>query len=147
MSMTTARQIADYFLSKSRPEVGDTITHLKLQKLCYYAQGFHLALYDTPFFNEEIQAWDHGPVVVDLYKEFKKYNADPIPPVNPEKAASGLDERDRKLLDDVWLEYGQFSAWKLRALSHSEPPWKDAYPNGVITNEAMKEFFKTQVTV
>ncbi len=143
--MATARQVADYFLSKSRPEVGDVITHLKLQKLCYYAQGFHLALYDTPFFDDEIRAWDHGPVVPALYRAFRDRGADPIPSTDPAVAAQPFDTRDRQLLDDVWTEYGQFSAWKLRALTHSEPPWKDAHPDGIITQEAMKKFFKTQV--
>ena len=117
MSMTTARHVADYFLAKARPEVGDVITHLKLQKLCYYTQGFHLALFGTPLFNDKIEAWDHGPVVSDLYQDFKSYNANPIPPVDPKVAAEGFNKEDMEFLDDIWLEYGQFSAWKLRTLS------------------------------
>ncbi len=48
-------------------EAGDVITQLKLQKLMYIAQGIHLALYDAPLFKEEIEAWQHGPVVRELY--------------------------------------------------------------------------------
>nr|WP_293017994.1 type II toxin-antitoxin system antitoxin SocA domain-containing protein [Moorena sp. SIO3I8] len=36
---------------------------MKLQKLLYYAQSLHLALYDQPLFDEEIQAWRSGSCV------------------------------------------------------------------------------------
>lgn len=48
--------VANYFLVLVDREVGDTITQLKLQKLIYFAQGVHLALFNKPFFEEEIEA-------------------------------------------------------------------------------------------
>ena len=66
-------QAAKYFLAQASEDAGDLISNLKLQKLVYYAQGFHLALYDEPLFLEAIEAWTHGPVVPDLYRHYKKY--------------------------------------------------------------------------
>ena len=66
--MHTVDQIANYFLSLSDPEIGDGISNLKLQKLCYYAQGFYLAQHDTPLFEDTIEAWQHGPVSVSNVK-------------------------------------------------------------------------------
>ena len=55
--MATALQIADWFAGAIDREAGDSITHLKLQKLVYYAQAWFLALNDKPLFEEEMQAW------------------------------------------------------------------------------------------
>ena len=54
--------IADKIIaaSSSQAEVGDVMTNLKLQKLLYYMQGFHLAVFDTPLFDEDIEAWQYG---------------------------------------------------------------------------------------
>ncbi len=34
-------------------------SHLKLQKLLYYIQGFHLARFDNPIIDEDFEAWVH----------------------------------------------------------------------------------------
>jgi uncharacterized phage-associated protein len=146
MAKPTARDVACYFLSLVDPNEGESISPLKLQKLVYYAQGFHLALYGKVLFAEQIEAWRYGPVVPALYKEFKDLKDEPIPPVE------GFDPKvftpeQRKLLDDVYETYGQFSAWKLRDMTHEEAPWRDANERGggVISSPAMREFFKTRL--
>ena len=58
-----AIDIAKKIICKTDVEHGDTLSNLKLQKLLYYMQGFHLAFFDEPFFNESIEAWTYGPVV------------------------------------------------------------------------------------
>ena len=138
--MATIFDVADYFLAKTDPELGDLMTHLKLQKLVYYAQGFHLALYDKPLFRESIEAWEHGPVCPDLYTRYKKLKAKPIPPTKslPE-AAKSFNKKQRELLDDVYTVYGCFAAWYLRQISHQDTAWHNAYPSGVISHTAMKE--------
>jgi uncharacterized phage-associated protein len=50
--MLNCDDVAKYFLAQASEDAGDLISNLKLQKLVYYAQGFHLALYDTPLFPE-----------------------------------------------------------------------------------------------
>jgi len=146
--MASALEIAKYFLSLGDEEAGDTISNLKLQKLLYYAQGFHLAIFGSPLFEDEIEAWTHGPVVPSVYHEFKTYGGNTIP------AQAGLDLADisdetRALLDEVYNVYGQFSAWKLRNMTHEEEPWKHAYdsmPAGTISKDSMKEYFSTLVS-
>ena len=69
--MLSCDDAAKYFLAQVSEDAGDLISNLKLQKLLYYAQGFHLALYDQPLFPEAIEAWTHGPVVPDLYRHYK----------------------------------------------------------------------------
>ncbi len=55
-----------------------SLTPMKLQKLVYYAQGWHLALKKTALVFEQIEAWEYGPVVVSLYHEFKGFGNRPI---------------------------------------------------------------------
>ena len=146
--MLSAREVADYFLALVDDEAGDSLSNLKLQKLVYYAQGFRLALVGLPLFDDPIEAWEHGPVVPSLYHAFKQHRAESIP--RPE---DGIDlERYppevKELLDEVYSVFGQFSATKLRNMTHSEPPWREAYgrcPSSIISHESMAEFFKTQV--
>jgi len=143
--MFSCHDIANYFLAQVNEDVGDLISNLKLQKLMYYAQGFHLALNDAPLFPEEIEAWIHGPVVPILYHACKKYGSGAIPsPVDTDFPI--YPEETRELLDEIYSVFGQFSAWKLRNMTHEEPPWKDAIDEiRIITHESMKEYFKTQI--
>ena len=64
----TSHQVADFFLANRDDE--DGLTHLKLQKLCYYAQVFHLALIGRRLFDEQLLAWDHGPVTRSIWDRF-----------------------------------------------------------------------------
>lgn len=140
----TCYDVANYFLSKIDEEAGDAISNLKLQKLVYYAQGFSLALLHRPLFNDTIVAWQHGPVVVDLYRKYKGYGSNGIPaPKDVDFDKFSADEKN--LLDNVYDVYGQFSAWKLRNMTHEEAPWKTTPINGVISHDALLNFFNTRI--
>jgi len=54
--------VANYFLLRTNVPAGDVMTHLKLQKLCYFAQAFNLVNHDCGMFKDTFQAWSHGPV-------------------------------------------------------------------------------------
>lgn len=145
--MLTAKDVAEYFLASSGDEGQDLISNLKLQKLVYYAQGVNLALYDEPLFHEEIEAWMHGPVVPSLYHDYKVNGDKAIePPTDIDYTK--YSQQEREVLDEVYSFFGQFSAWKLRNMTHEERPWKEANENGcgVITHSAMREYFKTVVS-
>ncbi len=143
-----AQDVADYFLTLVDDEAGDSLSNLKLQKLVYYAQGFHLALTGEPLFDEPIEAWEHGPAVPALYHKLKQYGSASIPP-----PANGVDvarysEDVRDLLDEVYRVYGQFSASKLRNMTHAEPPWIEAHnisASTVISHESLRNYFRTLV--
>jgi len=144
--MFKAKDIATYFLSLSEPDAGDVLTHLKLQKLCYYAQGFSIAINDTPLFDDPIEAWDHGPVVPSLYHEFKKYGSGALPVLQAEFGVN-YDDNTKELLNEIYNIYGQFSAWKLRNMTHEESPWIDAFKSDdpLISHDALKDYFKEQL--
>jgi len=139
----TAQDVADYFLVSVDEPSGDNISNLKLQKLVYYAQGFHLAMNDgRPLFDDPIVAWEHGPVVPSLYRLYKDYGADAIPPPDSFDA-SKFDRETIELLDEVNRVYGQFSPLKLRDMTREEPPWMLTPPNCEIPQKSMQDYFRT----
>lgn len=147
--MIPARKVAKFFLSKVDEDAGDGISNLKLQKLVYYAQAFHLAMYDEPLFAEQIEAWEHGPVVPELYRQYKEHGSGNIPDPDDFDPAE-YDARSTDLLNEVYDVFGQYSAWKLRNMTHQERPWVEAFEDGarsrIIPEATMREFYKAYVT-
>ena len=152
----TAKQVADYFLNlvNKGEESGEVFTNLKMQKLAYYTQGLALAILGRPMFKEGIEAWPHGPVVPDLFREYKNSGIKGSQPVTPPPqdycARDHFDKEEIKVLDEVFDVYGQFSAWRLCDMAHLEPPWQDAWRGGkghgaAITHESLKRYFSTQL--
>lgn len=64
--MASVFDVAVAILEKSGP-----MTAMKLQKLVYYCQAWHLVWEDKPMFPERIEAWASGPIVPDLYAAHK----------------------------------------------------------------------------
>lgn len=106
-------------LQEFEPEL---ITHLRLQKLLYYVQAWHLAACDAPIFDEPIQAWIHGPVAVQAYPAFADFGSDPIPPHRASNA-DALSHTERGFIQSVWGHYKQYSATQLCSMTHSEDPF------------------------
>lgn len=129
---------------------GSKMSAMKLQKLVYYSQAWSLAWDDKPLFPEEIQAWVHGPVVRELYRNHQgKYMVDPSD--FPTGDAGRLEAGDIETIDSVLASYGNMSAAQLSALTHAELPWKQArqgldtgdpgtFP---ITHESMRSYYSS----
>ena len=139
-----AIDIAKKIVCRTDVEHGDSMTNLKLQKLLYYMQGFHLAFFGTPFFEDSIEAWTYGPVVPVVFQEFKKYKKRDINPENY-KDSLVLTADEQQMFDMVYLEYNKFSAVALMNMTHTEGPWKGHDIGDVITNDELRDFFLTQI--
>lgn len=127
------------------PNGGERLTNLKLQKLLYYQQGFHLAFFGTPLFAEDVEAWMYGPVVPAVDDEYSAYGSSALPEV---KEPVSLSENEEELFNEVYDAYREFSAIGLMNRTHSERPWLDAVPHDrgtVISQESMMSYFKTQI--
>ena len=46
------------------------ISTMKLHKICYFIQGWHMAICDKPMFTEGFEAWKYGPVSAELEEIF-----------------------------------------------------------------------------
>lgn len=146
MALTTASKIADYLLCLSAKH-GDLLTPLKLQKLVYYADAWHLALRDNALIEEDFEAWVHGPVVRNLYYRFKEYKWKPI---TENIELPKLPLSICKYLHDFYAFFGKFTAIELEQMTHQETPWIearkglsiDAECTNCISKETMKHFYK-----
>lgn len=114
-----AIDVADYILGQLGP-----LSAMKLQKLVYYSQAWHLVWKDNPLFDEEVQAWVNGPVVPALYELHKGLF----------KLSSGFFQGNPSCIDPDSIDvinrvlkfYGDKDAQWLSALTHMEDPWKSA---------------------
>jgi uncharacterized phage-associated protein len=151
--MLTADDITDYLLSKEIKMNGKGITNLDVQKILYFAQGWHLAITGERLFEEELRAWVHGPVVPEIYFRLAQYEKYPIPVTevrgNPMR---DLPEAVRAFLDQVWTKYSTFRTGKLVELTHEQAPWRNAR-GGLeaqqksempLSTADMMEFFRTR---
>ena len=147
MKKINANDIAKWFLLRVDRDSGGCITHLKLQKLLYYAQAWYLANYKKPLFQEDFQAWSHGPVCAAIWTKYKKYTWEAIP--SP-KTGPRLEKKIKNYLESVWKAYGEISAKNLEKLTHSEDPWKNVRGNlpfeakctTIISKESMKNYYR-----
>jgi len=140
--MFSVFDVANEFLSIN------SVSHKKLQKLCYYAQGWNLGLLGTELFNEEIQAWIHGPVCPTLYNKYRGYGYEEI----PKEESNNTDENFKRSIGQIYRIYEDLDGDDLEAKTHNEFPWKNARHglqswescNREITKLSMKLYFKEE---
>jgi len=124
-AIITIDQLADYLIWKSL-EGNDSLNLLKLQKLAYYSQAWHLALEKSPLVAEKFQAWVHGPVSRTLFDRFGSNGL--YDTVTTEKLTKGFEPASLpasaiEFINSVLEEYGKFSGSQLEAMTHREDPW------------------------
>lgn len=129
--MANAFDVAKYILEQN----GD-MTVMKLQKLVYYSQSWHLVWNEEPLFENEIQAWANGPVTVELYNAHRgtfRINSDSI----LRGDSSNLNAAETESIDNVLEFYGDKSAQWLSDLTHMEDPWKNARERACVEEGAI----------
>lgn len=137
----TVFEVANWFLHKK------ALTHKQLQKLCYYAQAWHLALLNRPLFKETFQAWIHGPVCPQLYAFYACYGWKPIEKLKGN--APKFHDDSIQVLKAVYRTYSKLTGAQLEALTHSELPWQIARSNippyepseNIISTDVMGKFY------
>jgi uncharacterized phage-associated protein len=135
------------------------MSHLKLQKLVYYVEAWHLAYFGESIMDDEFEAWMHGPVSQKIWYKFKDFefplhNILTVKAVEAPKIIADFESKlisDQKdLISDVLQEYADKSAYYLECLTHSELPWVEAR-NGCppdmkcsnkISKKTMRNFYR-----
>lgn len=152
--MYSSLAIAYAFVQKGIDD-GNPVTQMKLQKLVYFANGIHLAQYGEPLIKENFESWDYGPVIPQIYQQFKIYGSSPIDDTslffvfNPSAKnvldLAVLDENAKETISVTWKSLKDISAITLSAWTHKKgSPWEKHYQNGIIPNDEIKEYFKTE---
>ena len=117
--------VANYFLTKSEA------TPKKLQKLVYYAYSWFIAInnenendINSILFDEQPEAWLHGPVFRSLYNKYRQYSWHEV-----EKVANVIEFENDEIapfLDKIYDTYSKFNADELEYMTHHELPWRNA---------------------
>jgi uncharacterized phage-associated protein len=144
VAVVTVHDVAAGLLSRL-----GSMTTMKLQKLVYYCQAWHLARYGEPLFPDDVQAWREGPVVPRLYAQHRKQYM----VVDWQWGdASEINGTAAEILDWVATRYGGFSAERLSRMTHNEVPWRiarrddpeSATSTEVIPHDLIKSYYGRQ---
>lgn len=72
-AMDVANYLIEYFVKQDKP-----IVNLLLIKILYYLQADFLRQTKEPLFEDTIEKWGYGPMIPNVYSDFKSYGAAPI---------------------------------------------------------------------
>lgn len=106
-----------------------------------------MALHDgEPLFEEDFEAWVHGPVIPNIFRHYRDYKWAPINNVACQRVADSH-------LQEVWRVYGKFRAFELERMTHSEDPWRaargnlppDASSHELISKESMRAYYSARL--
>ena len=152
--------ISRYIINYSNAE-GYGCSNFKLQKLLYFIQAYFLISKEhEPCFNEKIEAWDIGPIVPEVYKEFRQYGSADIPLIKTYVIMKGdnIWDSERKVFDESIIScrkkaminvvvdmFKDYSATEMMDVTFAQLPWRNAYSpyrNEEIATIAIYEYFK-----
>lgn len=136
-----AKVVASYFIKKANRlgdenadfEGNNDLTNLKLQKILYFAQAEHLKEFSKVLFKDEIEAWQYGPVVKNIYEWLRECGAFVITEMDVELCDTDNIPKDtKKFLDKIWDKYNKISAWGLVQKTHKPgSAWSKTYCDGL----------------
>lgn len=135
-----ALEVAEYIIERYHQR-HKPISNLKLQKILYFVQAQYIVKFGTPCFENIMQAWDHGPVVPDVYHEYRGYGNTNIPSFGGKRFYFEQDEQ--QTLDATIDHASEYAASQLVEIARNQSPWMDAYERAdkMITPESIKKFF------
>ena len=141
------RAVANFVLDFCEAR-GRGITNLSLQKIVYFCHVWSLIELDRPLLKHQFEAWQYGPVLQYLYRDFKPFGDDPItsratgidPETGRKRVVGYVFERQTEaLLTNVVDFYSRLSASELVRLSHVRGgPWDTVWNHEGRINPGMK---------
>lgn len=135
--MITACDLAKYITQQR-----GSMSAMKLQKLVYYTHAWHLVATDGDrLLSDPIEAWEHGPVVRDLW--YRHRGKTTVTADDLDGDPDQVSPQVREVVAAVLASYGDCSAAQLRASTHREAPWREAATSGqaVIGDDSMFIFY------
>lgn len=156
--MYNVLDIAIYTINYSH-EKSASITNLKLQKILYYTQAAFLVEKGMRCFEAAIMAWAFGPVIPEVYQEYKRYGREEIPTqrsreelcfnekkfgiirkkIEIEKEIKGID---KEIIDNVIEAYADIrDPFELVRKTHEEDPWVNASKNEEISCDIIEKYY------
>ena len=148
--------LAGYVLAKIK-----IANHLKIQKMVYYVEAWHLAIFEESIITDEFEAWVHGPVSRVLWEKLKPYSflykdvqlSEASAQKYIDKLEKAVSKDQSELINDVINEYGDKTAYHLENLTHNELPWVEARKGvdasemctNIISKKTMLKYYKSRL--
>lgn len=122
----SSKAVANHFIGLALRGGIPHLTPMKLQRLLYLAQVFHLRRSGSPLILDIFQKWETGPALPSIYHALKHLGANAIGcelmiPSPDGKILKPMvhdsDQAALRLLDQIALRYGAFSGPELSAIA------------------------------
>lgn len=142
--MYNAVEVAEYVIRYCKQH-RYFVSNLKLQKILYFIQANFLVELQKSCFCEEIEAWDFGPVIPEVYKAYRMFGNASIPYLEKSEIFQSISEKDKKYMDEIIEKCSEYSTSELVAITHRQTPWMEAYQkyyHNIISKEAIRDYFK-----
>ena len=149
-------KLIEYLLAKL-----GTTSHLKLQKLLYYIEAWHLVFFEQSIIDDNFEAWVHGPVSTKVWHRLKNhsklydglYLKEHLIDSTIQEVESYLAKDQIEFISDLLKEYGNKTSYYLENLVHSELPWLEARKGyktddkctEVISKKIMKDYYQSKI--
>lgn len=122
-----ALDVAKYIVDKCTKEKCP-ITNLQLQKILYFLQRQHLVEYGSCLFIDDIQAWQFGLVVLDVYYQFCGFGSSAITIIYN----ICLDKETVQLINPIIEDKRKKNPWDLVSETHAlGKVWDLTYRGGL----------------
>lgn len=137
---TVTNYIIDYYNKNNKG-----INNLVLQKLLYFIQAEFLTKHNRKCFNEDILAWNIGPIIPEVYNKYRKYGSTII--LRKESSTTQcLTKKDKDIIDYVLNKLKRLSFTELTNRCYKTKPWEMCYNKYSlnpckISNKIIKEYF------
>lgn len=121
-----AINLAEWYLNKI-PSLLDGYRdeNTKLNKLLFFSNLMYYSVYGKTLINEDFEKWDNGPVIREIYKDYR-YNG----LSNKKNLNIEISDKDTlQILQIINLVYGDMNGSELSAESHKFSIWEDAERN------------------
>ena len=142
-----ARAVANVMIEKGIKE-GNPLTPLQIIKLTYMCQAWMLAMFGKRMFRQEVQAWEHGPVIPDVYHSVKKDGENPVKKRIKRVEDERFDSEETHILNEVYEVYGHWTGFQLSNTTHLPgTPWyktRSKHPLGrsvVIPQDLIEDYY------
>lgn len=136
----SALDVAKYVIEHEHSK-GREVSNLRLQKLLYFVQAKVLMETDEPCFEDEMQAWDFGPVVPSVYYKYRIYGSMDI---EMNEDVPNIESKIIEFISAILEFCSNYPTYQLVEITHQQSPWINARSRGiksVISPVAIKEYF------
>lgn len=138
MTTITASVLANNILSRAFAQ-SSPVSPMKLQKLLYFIYRDYLQRKEVPLFSERFEVWKYGPVLPNVYQEFKQYGSNHIASYSKDSSGDAylVKEEPRntltEIIDENWNAYKNVNGIYLSQITHRpNSAWYKAFQNGIL---------------